>query len=443
MAANTHGLADGFMRGFSFVDRYYDKEEQKQRQQTLDDENRQYRKQEFGLRMDQFEDRTTRLDRQEERQTKLDAENADYRGRMLGLQEAQGQRSAEALRMQKEEQQRKRDLERIGSIYQRLAIGGDVSDDEMGVFENQSYQHLSPLHLANPAVGQSIQYLTDAANKGDLNNDDSVLKFANNPEALEAFNTLYATQINKGEGGKKRIAAVLPGFEPGTLVFDLQVEPENGKPYRAPMTVGRDSKGLDVMQVSLGDIAEQLAGYQQMAQITNTEEFRGRVKQYGQLHGWLPAGTSEWARLNDDAIYNKSDGQVRDIDGTSGGGKATTKQREYQEMLELGVPDSVARGVAYGTHKLISDPDSGSRVLVDLASGDVVGSFQPVDPNDQFGPVQWVSNTSKAPSAPTAQGQGGLELPVADIQKVMQANPGKDERWASAYLQYLREKGEY
>jgi len=72
---------------------------------------------------------------------------------------------------------------------------------------------------------------------------------------------------------------------------------------------------------------------------------------------------------------------------TTGG---TNSNKKYQEMLDLGVPEKAARGVAYGTYKTVTDPATGATVLLDVGdNGKEVGRMAPVDPGKPLGAQQW------------------------------------------------------
>lgn len=87
-----------------------------------------------------------------------------------------------------------------------------------------------------------------------------------------------------------------------------------------------------------------------------------------------------------------------------GSGKGSASQQKYEEMLELGVPDDVARATAYGTFKQVRDAETGATALIDVGSGAVVGQLTQ-DPDD----------ASKAMWVPNEQG-GARPPPPAAVQ---------------------------
>lgn len=89
--------------------------------------------------------------------------------------------------------------------------------------------------------------------------------------------------------------------------------------------------------------------------------------------------------------------------GGAGGGKPTTDNRQYQELLALGVPPDTARGAAYGTIKPVTDA-RGNTVLVDVASTNVIGTLKT---DVRTGQTMWEPSQPAAPAA----APGGVAQP--------------------------------
>jgi len=228
-------------------------------------------------------------------------------------------------------------------IYGKLAQKLNLSDDEMQ-FLKDNPNYLAPL---NPLVDQGIevaQRVIDPEDPLDLNSD----------EALYAMNTTFEPMINRGNGGSKRIAAGLPGPQEGTLAFDLEVEREDGRKERAPMTRGRGIAGEDdeVLQVPVESLVNTLQGYRAVRNVLNSSgASEHAAKMYALLTGKTPErdkgiqindrlvnphtgevmadfsgqeqGDADWRRLNDGRLYNQRTGEIRDVggaeqDGTGG-----------------------------------------------------------------------------------------------------------------------------
>ena len=102
----------------------------------------------------------------------------------------------------------------------------------------------------------------------------------------------------------------------------------------------------------------------------------------------------------------------------------TTNQRQYQELVAMGTPPDVARGVAYGMFKQITD-NRGLPVVVDFSTGQVVGAFVR-DPETQE--VRW-----QASGHGGGLDTGGGDAPVA-------VNPATGERvmWDGTQWQPIR-----
>lgn len=67
----------------------------------------------------------------------------------------------------------------------------------------------------------------------------------------------------------------------------------------------------------------------------------------------------------------------------------TTNLRKYREMIELGVPEDIARGTAYGTIRQVTT-GRGDIALVDVSSGEVLGTLEV--PLTSRGSVRWIPN---------------------------------------------------
>lgn len=168
----------------------------------------------------------------------------------------------------------------LQALFTRLADAerdfDTLSEHEYVVL--QRYPHLHPARLASAEMIKAIDFLTSDDVLKRVSNDDGLFQFVNSTSGLRAFNALFDTQINCGDG-HKRISAVMPGKREGTIVFELEVTPEGKAAYKAPMTVGRDHVGQTVLQLPVGEISSQLAGYQLLNRLAKTRVFQHRVKQ--------------------------------------------------------------------------------------------------------------------------------------------------------------------
>lgn len=189
-----------------------------------------------------------------------------------------------------EQQQKAHQLEQDKAIaqsgYARLAAGQDLDEDQLKVFERNPW--MAPWHVASDEVGQAI----DQAHRVMDPNDPANI---NDPQSLDAVNSLFGPRINRGHGTGKRIRAIIPGKKPGTVAIDLDVEDDQGNRYTAPMTRNRGKTGEDdeVMQTDVGDIINQVAGYQQLRGALSPGA-RERALAYGRQLGFLPNAQDTW-----------------------------------------------------------------------------------------------------------------------------------------------------
>jgi len=101
-----------------------------------------------------------------------------------------------------------------------------------------------------------------------------------------------------------------------------------------------------------------------------------------------------------------------------GGGGGSSAAQKYQEMLKLNFPEQVARGVAYGTFKTISDPATGSTTIVDIENNREIGRMAPTDPNDAFGVQQWQPTGQQQAPVTATNPQTGERLELRGNQWV-------------------------
>lgn len=208
MALDTRGLAAGFGQGFGLADQYY----ARQHQQEL--------------------------------QTKQN-ERANRRMEMAETQ----------FSGQQEDAQRKRSQEQAQFTLGKIAQGVELSQEEM-TFLKENPQYWPALDPETDAAIENAQRVIDPDDPLD----------SNDPEALYSMNLMFGSRVNRGEGGKKRIAGIYPGRGEGTVAIDLEVEGEDGKKYNAPMTRNRGVAGADdeVLETDVGSLVDQVQGYRML-----------------------------------------------------------------------------------------------------------------------------------------------------------------------------------
>ncbi|WP_299202594.1 hypothetical protein [uncultured Amphritea sp.] len=306
---DTRGMADGFYRGYGFVDGIYRRDRAEERQGVLDAENRDYRQKSYELQDRQSE----RADKQLEMTAQAREQAQKNADRTYELQQDANQFSKNRYytdrKDQKSKEDEQKDLKKITIAYQRLSSGAHLNEQDMALFEQ--YPSLSPLNFLDPKTSSSIKYMADNIKSGTLKTDKDILRFANSPQSLDAFNAIYGRQINKGDGGSKRIVNVYPGSKPGMLAFELEITKEDGTKYTAPMTANRGTTDDDqVKEVNIGDVSKQLYGFNTLNMLTQnlTPEVKQKLNAFASTSGMIPTSTNKRRYLQpevDKLVSNK------------------------------------------------------------------------------------------------------------------------------------------
>ena len=207
-------------------------------------------------------------------------EQGERADRRLDMQE-------ETFEMQKQQLEQQQDQETAKFVFGKIANGMDLADEELQWLQNKP-QYLAAL---NPEVNQALetaQRVIDPNDPLDLNDD----------EGLYAINTMFEPMINRGKGGRKRIAAGLPGRTEGTMAFELDVEGEDGTRYRAPMTRNRGVAGEDdeIREVPVESLVNTAQGYRVLRNVINTNgASENAAKLYSMLTGTKPEERETWS----------------------------------------------------------------------------------------------------------------------------------------------------
>lgn len=243
----------------------------------------------------------------------------------------------ESFQMQKDDRDRQRKREQATMIYGKVSEQLPLAEEEMQFLRD------NPTYLAalNPEVDAGIevsQRVIDPNDPLDLNDDESVY----------AMNTMFEPMINRGKGGKKRIVAGIPGQRKGTLAFELEVEGEDGKTYRAPMTANRGIAGQDdeIKQVPVEDLVNTVQGYRTIRNVINSRGARDyAAKMYSLLTGKKPEQRETWSEPFEyqGGRYQRSNltGQLRELQspedvrkGSEVGAELTPQQEVYAKRLQ-------------------------------------------------------------------------------------------------------------
>lgn len=229
-------------------------------------------------------------------------QNQDERAeRRLGMQE-------ETFEMQKGQAEKANTKEQATFVLGKIAQGVEPSEDEYA-FLKEHPQFWPALDEQTDKDIEIAQRVLDPEDKLD----------ANSEEALYSLNHMFGSRINRGEGGKKRIAGIYPGkSRPDAVAIDLEVEGEDGSKRNAPMTRNRGIEGDDeVLETPVEELVNQVQGYRLLRNAFRTPEAQATAsKVLAALTGKSP--------------------------------ERSTAYTKRQEMLGLGVGPDEATKNAYG-----------------------------------------------------------------------------------------------
>lgn len=287
--------------------------------------------------------------KQEERQAGIDAQNAELHQAKMDAYSRQEDESA------------------IKGAAANMQTGFDPTEEQMAVLQRYG--------LDNPEGRQeaekNLQIVESIMQSGDMS------KFRSK-EGIGALNSLLAPDINsdrKGKplSGRREIADIMPGQKPGTAVFELTGEYEDGSPFKAPMTEGRGTeKDGDnvVLQQFVGDIAKKLQGQRAILEgYKNDPEFRAKVDAWFKAKGaGTGPGGGELVEVKQGdkivTMMKKSDGTLVPFaeadrwNPNSGGGKLKKKDIEnmaYQRVAKgMGLDSKNYMDFTPQTHEQLS-----------------------------------------------------------------------------------------
>ena len=263
-----------------------------------------------------------------------------YRG------QAQDKRAEEQLAMQREkfdmqkdEAERARDLETIQLAFGKIANGMDVSEEEIEVLKRNPryWSALDP--EIDGAIEQAYQVI-DPNSPADIND----------PESIEALNRVVGPDINKGAGRNKRIAAAVPGPDGNSLMFELDVEGEDGSKYRAPVTERRSADEDDpVRAVPVEGLVRQVKGIEALRKALQTPEAQQQAtRMYNLLTGKGDEGT--WERIEGPGgsilQRNTKTGEIKQVIGRAPQrsgyyDRPTSTMKDAEWMVANGIADTL------------------------------------------------------------------------------------------------------
>lgn len=129
-----------------------------------------------------------------------------------------------------------------------------------------------------------------------------------------------------------------------------------------------------------------------------------------------------------DQVYQAPYSPSQQSDGGVGGGKPSSNALKQRELEAQGVPTQIARGLAYGAIKQVSD-GMGNVVLIDYASGQVMGQMK-IDARTKA--ATWIPSQ---PTASTAALDGAAD-PLSQARDAISRGAPRD-----AVIARLRQMG--
>lgn len=234
----------------------------------------------------------------------------EYMRQQQGMQQRGLEMREQEFSAQQEQRQKQQDQEVVAQFYNGWASGVEVPitpELEQAFERNKMFD---ARHLFKPEVMQSVDY-ADKLSKG----EGSLFS----QETVDAMNTFYGPRVNRGAGGKKRLAGMYPGQKEGSFVFELEVEDEHGNKRNAPMTMNRGMEGDDdeVAQYEIDQAIGPVMGAKSIYQALG--ENREKMMGYLRNSGYLPKEDAKWEQVDgpDGSILqrNSATGEMKSVVG--------------------------------------------------------------------------------------------------------------------------------
>lgn len=257
----------------------------------------------------------------------------------MGMQQERMDMQREQFGAQQEDAQRARDMEELQFTLGKIGSGMDVDESELELLQRY------PKFWAalDPQTDHSIEQAMAVI-------DPDTPVDANDPESLEALNQMFGAEINRGDGGQKRVVGMVPAPDGQSVMLELEVAGEDGSTYRAPMTEGRGTGDDDlVMAVPVERLVEQVQGMRVLRNTMQTPEAQQRASQVLQL---LQGGPGEqWETIEGPGgsllRRNINTGKTESVVGRAPAGRAggsggapTATMKEAEWMVAQGIaPD--------------------------------------------------------------------------------------------------------
>ncbi|MGE6778187.1 hypothetical protein ACQKFL_11165 [Vreelandella titanicae] len=285
-------------------------------------------------------------------------QRADERAdQQLGMQQERMDMQREQFSAQQEDVQRQRDMENIQFTLGKIGSGMEVGEDELETLRKypKFWSALDP--GTDNSINQAMAVI-----------DPNTSVDANDPESLAALNQMFGAEINRGEGGQKRVVGMYPAPDGQSVALELEVVGEDGNTYRAPMTEGRGTADDDLVKyVPVEALVEQVQGMRMLRNTLRSPEAQQRATQ---VLGLLRGDSQErWEQVQGPGgsilQRNTRTGETKQVIGRApqaGGGYAnrpTATQKDIEYLVNNGLAED--RQAAWEMLRRGSGDDSYSR----------------------------------------------------------------------------------
>lgn len=265
-------------------------------------------------------------------------QRADERAdQQMGMQQERMDMQREQFSAQQEDVTRQRDMENIQFTLGKIGSGMEVGEDELETLRKypKFWSALDP--ETDNSINQAMSII-----------DPDTSVDANDPESLAALNQMFGAEINRGDGGQKRVVGMYPAPDGQSVALELEVVGEDGNTYRAPMTEGRGTADDDLVKyVPVEALVEQVQGMRLLRNTMHSPEAQQRATQ---VLGLLRGDTQErWEQVQGPGgsilQRNATTGEMRSVIGrapqsassASGQGAPTATMKEAQWMVDQGI----------------------------------------------------------------------------------------------------------
>lgn len=294
MGLDTRGIMDGFAKGFNMVEGYYDRKDERERRDRLDQQREEYR--------------------------------AWHRDRL----DAQDQIAAE-------NRQHEKNIEYITQSFAQAEAGVPFDDQFWDIVGQPRYRKADPRYLL------SKQGLSDVKQGMRVANPDDPADI-NDPETKQALNSFYRYDINSDRNGKplageRQIENVYPGAKGGTIVSELKLSTGEHE----PMTEQRGSVeegDTQILQQPVAPMFQQVTAAHTMQQFLQTPKGQAAIGDMGRRLGYLetrsnPEQPAETVRRQGSQAPVQGIHKTPEVQRRSGGAQGTENDGGRALMEDL------------------------------------------------------------------------------------------------------------